>query len=169
MAQSPLSDNLKLAALGLAIGTMVSVSTTNFVLAWEGKRNLTYLDIIGTPTSCVGHTGPDVEIGRTYTDAECFKLLDGDLVTHVTVMMRYVQVPLSEGEMTAYSSLVFNVGVGAFARSTLLRLLNSGDRGGACKQLLLFVKAGGKVIRGLERRRAAEYELCIEKPTRAVG
>ena len=155
---------IKKAALGIGVGVTVAAASLLFVKGWEGERRTPYLDIVGVPTVCFGHTGGTLEMGRTYSQEECERLLVGDMQLHVEVMMRYIKVPLSEGEMTAYSSLVFNIGVNAFSRSTLLGLLNANQRVAACKQLLLWVKAGGKVVRGLQRRRAAEYELCISKP-----
>lgn len=143
------------------MGASVGILTASFIRAWEGESRTAYLDIVGVPTVCVGHTGPDIQPNRLYTESECEQLLMRDLQMHVGVMLRYITVPLSEGETTAYSSLVFNIGVGAFVSSTLLKLLNSGQRLDACKQLLRWVRAGGKVVRGLQNRRRAEYKLCI--------
>ncbi len=165
----PMSDNLKRAALGLvagtAIGASVGVATVSFVKTWEGRSNLPYLDVGAISTVCDGHTGSDIQ-QRFYSDAECDLILAGDLLTHTTLMLRYVKVPLTPGMHTGFSSLIFNIGPTAFANSTLLRLLNAGDYAGACKQLLLWVKVRGRVIKGLERRRKAEYELCIQSDTR---
>ena len=140
--------------------SVVSASMVTFVGAWEGDMREPYLDIVGVKTVCYGHTGPDIE-DRTYTQEECQRLLMGDLHLHATVMLRYIKVPLTEGEMLAYSSLTYNIGVNAFAKSTLLKLLNAGQRRAACDQLLRFRMAGGKVVRGLVNRRKAEYEFCI--------
>ena len=69
---------------------------------------------------------------------------------------RLVKVPLSSGERGALISFAFNLGAGALAGSTLLRLLNTGNRAGAVAQFAVWNKAGGKVQPGLVRRRAAE-------------
>ncbi|TFU20914.1 lysozyme, partial [Proteus mirabilis] len=57
-------------------------------------------------------------------------------------------------------SFAFNVGTTTFARSTLLKKLNAGDRAGACEEIKRWVYAGGKVWRGLVSRREAESVLC---------
>jgi len=61
------------------------------------------------------------------------------------------------------TSLVYNIGFGAFKRSTLLRLLNAGaSKEEVAKQFLRWNKAGGKEIKGLTNRRQAEYNLFIK-------
>jgi lysozyme len=67
-----------------------------------------------------------------------------------------VTVPLSGNEFSALVSLVFNIGAGNFAKSTLLGNLNSGARGVAQAQFHVWKKSGGKVLDGLIRRRAVE-------------
>lgn len=140
-------------------GVAVSASTVSFVAGYEGHRSLPYLDVGAVLTVCKGHTGADIE-PRYYSPAECDQLLQKDLVAHTTVMLRMIDVPLSEGEMIGYSSFVFNVGATAFRDSTLRRLLNANQRVAACKELLRWVRVKGRVIRGLQNRRAAEYKLC---------
>ena len=61
----------------------------------------------------------------------------------------------------AFLSFSYNVGIGAFCRSTLVRKANSGDLRGACKELLKWVNAGGKRIRGLVNRRKDELRICL--------
>jgi lysozyme len=58
-------------------------------------------------------------------------------------------------------SLAYNIGPGAFARSTALRRFNEGDIQGAADAMLMWNKAGGKVLRGLQRRRDAERRLFL--------
>ena len=72
-----------------------------------------------------------------------------------------VRVPLTDAQHGALVSLVFNIGSGNFRRSTLLRLLNEGDYEGAADEFPKWRKAGGKVLKGLERRRKAEREMFI--------
>lgn len=76
-------------------------------------------------------------------------------------MRQCVRVPIAQGEWDAYTSLAYNIGAGAFCGSTLARKLNAGDYAGACKQILRWDKQKGRVLRGLTRRRNAEYKLCI--------
>ncbi|MRU22705.1 lysozyme, partial [Xylella fastidiosa subsp. multiplex] len=72
---------------------------------------------------------------------------------------RYVRVPLKQQQFDALVSLSFNIGVGAFHRSTLLRKLNAGDVAGAAEQFHVWKWAGDSIQQGLIIRRAAERAL----------
>ena len=61
----------------------------------------------------------------------------------------------------AFTSLTYNIGVGAVSSSTAVRRLNTGDVAGACQALTWWTRAGARVIRGLVNRRADEYALCM--------
>ncbi|ALR01593.1 lysozyme [Xylella fastidiosa] len=69
---------------------------------------------------------------------------------------RYVRVPLKQHQFDALVSLSFNIGTGAFHRSTLLRKLNAGDVAGAAEQFGAWKFSSGRVLPGLVRRRKAE-------------
>jgi lysozyme len=64
-------------------------------------------------------------------------------------------------EFDAYVSLTYNIGEGAFCRSTLAKKLNSGDYQGACAEILKWNKFNGKPLNGLTKRRQQEYEKCL--------
>jgi lysozyme len=72
-----------------------------------------------------------------------------------------VKVPLTQNQFDALVSLSYNIGVGAFKKSTLLKKLNSGDYKGAANQFDVWVNAGGKRLAGLVRRRAIEKKLFL--------
>ncbi|KQD16250.1 lysozyme [Acinetobacter baumannii] len=72
-------------------------------------------------------------------------------------------MPLTQNQFDALVSLAYNIGSGAFKGSTLLKLLNKGDYKGAADQFLVWNKAGGKVMKGLVRRREAERALFLKK------
>ncbi len=74
-----------------------------------------------------------------------------------------VTVPLNQNQFDALVSLTYNIGSGAFNNSTLLKKLNKGDYQGAADQFLVWNKAGGKVMKGLVRRREAEQALFLKK------
>lgn len=82
-------------------------------------------------------------------------------------VLAHVHVPLSDGELLAYTDFVFNAGSGAFAGSTLLQKLNAGDHTGACNGLLDWnmgtVNGRKVVLPGLKRRREAEVKACLGK------
>lgn len=113
-------------------------------------------------TICFGHTGPEVKPGLRVTHEQCLKWLHEDADKHAKEMRSVVRVPLKQGEYDAYTSFVFNTGATNFSKSTMLRMLNSGNRAGACKQLLRWVYASGRELPGLKTRRAVEYNMCLQ-------
>ena len=147
-----------LKALGLSSALVLSGS---IVSHFEGKSNTSYLDPVGIWTICYGETR-GVRQGDYKADEECLNSLAEELTDHHKKMMLYIKTPISVKEEAAYLSFTYNVGVGAFSRSTLLKKLNSGKRLEACAQLLRWDKAGGKRLKGLTLRREAENKLCLE-------
>lgn len=119
-----------------------------------------YRDPIGIVTACSGHTKTAV-LGRPYTVEECNQLLDQDLAEHAAGAMACINVPTSTGERAAYVSFAFNVGVGAFCKSTMARKLNAGDHKAACDELMRWTRAGGRELPGLVTRRETERDLCL--------
>lgn len=73
-------------------------------------------------------------------------------------------VPLAQYEWDAFVSLAYNIGSARFCSSSTVRALHKDppDYGAACRGILLYVKAGGKVLRGLQIRRQAEFEMCTQ-------
>jgi lysozyme len=107
------------------------------------------------------------------TLAQADALLRGDLVDSCRDVLRLVKVDLNDGEFGALVSFTFNLGAGSLGQSTLLRLLNAGDRAGAADQFLVWNK--GRVngvlqpMKGLTRRRTAERALFLGLDWRAAG
>jgi len=131
----------------------------------EGVRLKAYRDSAGIWTIGVGHTaaaGPPKPVpGMTISQDECDDILSRDLEKFEAVIDAAVTVPLNQNEFDALVSLVFNIGGGAFGRSTVRRKLNAGDRAGAADAFLMWNKAGGRVVRGLTIRRKAERALFL--------
>lgn len=73
-----------------------------------------------------------------------------------------VKVPLTQNQYDALVSLVFNIGRGSFARSSLLKKLNAGDMTGAAQEFPRWVYAKGKKLPGLITRRNDEMELFLK-------
>jgi lysozyme len=135
-----------------------SQAAQNRIAEHEGLRLEAYPDpgTGGEPwTIGVGHTG-GVKPGDRITKDQAIDFLAADLQSAEKAVAGAVKVPLSQNEFDALVSFVFNVGAGAFRSSTLLKLLNVGDRRGAADQFLRWDKAGGRVMAGLTRRRADE-------------
>lgn len=128
---------------------------------FEGFIDHTYKDAVGVKTIGYGHTGNDVKDGQTITRTEAQKLLVKDAEKHWNAIKPYIKVPIYQREADAYTSLTYNIGVGNFKKSSLLKKLNRGDYAGACRAIKSWVYAGGKKLNGLVKRREAEYRMCI--------
>ncbi|EKI7188606.1 lysozyme [Salmonella enterica] len=126
----------------------------------EGRRYIPYRDVADVLTICDGHTGKDIIPGKRYTDAECDAQLDKDLKRVKAQVDPLIKVSIPESERAAFYSFAYNVGTGAFARSTLLKKLNAGDHAGACNELKRWTYAGGRQWKGLVTRREIEREVC---------
>jgi lysozyme len=146
-----------LATFGL---TSALVLAGGIAAKWEGKENKAYQDPVGIWTQCYGNTN-NVDRTRVKTDAECASELAEELVKHNTEMKKYIKVPMTDYQEAAFTSLVYNIGVGNWRNSTALKLLNEGHYAEACKQLPRWNKAGGKVYKGLTNRRLDEMEVCL--------
>ena len=88
-------------------------------------------------------------------------LLNDDIRTLLPTLETAITVPVNDNQFSALVSFVFNIGVGAFKRASLLRKLNAGDYAAVPKELMRWVRAGGKVLAGLKRRREAEARLWL--------
>ena len=97
----------------------------------EGKRNKAYKDTKGIWTIGVGHTGPEVKEGLVWTDQQVLDQLAKDVAITEECINRVVRVQISQNMFDALSSFIFNVGIGAFEKSTMLKKINLGDFGGA--------------------------------------
>ncbi|HDL6671128.1 TPA: lysozyme, partial [Yersinia enterocolitica] len=109
----------------------------------EGREYVAYQDVVGVLTVCDGHTGKDIIPNKKYSDAECDALLRKDLAPVQRTVDAAVKVPLSKYQKAALYSFTYNVGQSAFAKSTLLKKLNTGDIKGACDELRRWTYAGG--------------------------
>lgn len=134
-----------------------------FVGGWEGLRLTAYSDPVGIATVCYGETR-GVRLGDRYSKADCDAMLMASLRRHEAGMRRCLKAPdaLPARSYVAFVSLTYNIGVGAFCRSTARRRLDRGDPRGACEAATWFRKAGGRVLPGLVNRRSAEHRLCLE-------
>lgn len=130
------------------------------IAAREGNKLAAYRDSVNILTIGVGHTSvagpPKVVEGMKITRAESDEILSRDLKDVEKTVNRLVKVDLTQNEFDALVSLVFNIGGGAFGKSTLLKRLNAGDYRGAAEAFLSWDKAGGKTLSGLTKRRKQE-------------
>jgi len=123
---------------------------------FEGCRLTAYQDIKGIWTIGYGHTGPHVYSGLSITQLQAEQFILNDIAHAVNCVNALVKVPLTQGEFDALCDFAFNVGCGALAGSTLLKLLNQSDYVGAAAQFVTWDHASGQVVAALLRRRQAE-------------
>lgn len=128
------------------------------IKTFEGCKLTAYLCPAGVWTIGWGRT-TGVRRGQRITQAQADRWLEEEYDHFGLQVLSSVRVALTDNELGALVSFAYNVGIGAFRSSTLLRLLNAGDYRGASRQFARWNRAGGRVLRGLTRRRAAEAAL----------
>lgn len=146
----------KAAGGGIAAALLLAVP---LVAKWEGKRNDPYPDIVSVPTVCFGETRVPM---RRYSDAECTAMLHEAVKGFAEPVARCTPMIANRPyQLAAATSLAYNIGIGAYCKSTADRRFDAGDFKGGCKALMNWKMAGGRVVRGLVNRRADEYRLCV--------
>ena len=129
------------------------------IKGFESLRLKAYQDSVGVWTIGYGHTGEDVQAGMRISTDEAETLLKHDLRRFEAGVSLFVRPELNQNEFDALVSFTFNVGLGAFGKSTMQRLINEGRWVEAAEEFPKWNKAGGKILSGLIKRRAAEREL----------
>ncbi|ERT10106.1 lysozyme, partial [Photorhabdus temperata] len=127
---------------------------------YEGCSLTAYRCPAGVWTIGYGHTR-GVKPGDVVTDKQAEQFLLDDLAPVYLTIEANVKVPLTQGQFDALCSFIFNCGAGAFVCSTLLKKLNAGDYRGAADEFMRWNKAGGRVLPGLDARRASEKTMFL--------
>jgi lysozyme len=134
----------------------------------EGFKTKAYKDTKGIWTIGVGHTAaagaPIPGPGMTITRAQVDEILSRDLVTFEDCVEGGVRVPLTQGQFDALVSLCFNIGVGGFRKSTIVRRLNEGNYRGAADAFLMWNKP--PEIMG---RRRSEYKQFLAATSKSAA
>lgn len=125
---------------------------------FEGCKLSAYRDTGGVWTIGYGHTH-NVKPGDTCSRAQAEQWLGEDLASAENAVEHLIDTPLHDNEFAALVSFAYNVGFGAFAKSTLRTRLNRGDYACVPAFLKAWVFDNGKKIDGLVNRRAAEAAL----------
>ena len=142
------------------IGAGTAAILMPFVLQWEGLKNDPYRDVVGIWTVCAGETRVQM---RRYSDAECKAMKADALVDFAEpVLKRNPELRGRDNQLAAAVSLSYNIGSAGYNRSTVARRFSQGRWREACDAFLLWNRAGGKVVRGLDNRRRAERALCLK-------
>lgn len=159
-----LRRSLALLPAQTADATTVSQAGIDLIKEFEGLRLDAYQDSVGVWTIGYGTTaaagvGIVPKAGQHITQAEA----EGYLKRAVAIFAESIRDKLTHSatpnQFAAMVSLAYNIGPGAFASSTLLKKFNAGDIAGAAAAFASWNLAGGKVLPGLTRRRAAEAAL----------
>lgn len=151
----------------------ISKNGVQFITEREGSRSKMYLDSAGLPTIGVGHlltksentsgkiniSGVNVVWRNGLTANQIAQLLNQDLDRFENAVNKYVKVPLTQNQFDTLVSFSFNVGIGAFSTSTLLKRVNARKYADVPDQLKRWKFAGGRVVPGLSNRRELEIEL----------
>ena len=150
----------------LQAGAAGSIGIAGVLVNWhEGRVYTAYRDPVGIVTVCEGITGPDVVVGKRYSDAECNILRDKHLAIAAAGVDRAVKVSLNDWQRAALIDFTFNAGAGNLESSTMVKKFNVGDYAGGCTELYRWTKGrvSGQLVSlpGLVKRRADEADLCL--------
>jgi lysozyme len=151
---------LTLTALELSMVRQVNAAALAIADRSEGCVLHVYKDPAGIATAGWGHVvGSDVPVGTPITQAQADAWRAQDMARAAAFVEEHVEVELTDNEFSALAEFTYNVGVGNFLGSTLLRLLNKERYDAVPDQLMRWTRAGGKVLPGLVARRKAEVAL----------
>lgn len=156
-----MNARLPVAALTLSAAAFVGL------LVHEGYTDRAVIPIPGdVPTVGFGTTG-GVSLGDRTDPVAAVQRAARDVVAFEGDVKSCVKVPLSQAEYDIYTDMTYNIGGGAFCRSTMVKRLNAGDYRGACDAILMWRFAAGKDCSnpgnkclGLWKRRLHAYQSC---------
>ena len=133
--------------------------------SFEGCELTAYQDSVGVWTIGYGWTQPvngkPVSKGMTISQDTADSLLCSGVVQYEKGVTGLVKVAVNQNQFDALVDFAYNLGVKALEGSTLLKKLNAGDYQAAADEFPKWNKAGGKVLNGLVKRRAAERSLFL--------
>jgi lysozyme len=134
------------------------------IKTFEGCKLESYKCSAGVWTIGFGSTfyedGSPVKEGEEITQERAEELFQRTLVSYVNCVNKFVKSKISQNQFDAMVSLTYNIGCGNFKKSSVLSKVNKNAKDPSiADSFLLWNKAKGKVIKGLQRRREAEAEL----------
>lgn len=141
----------------------LSQNGVNLIKKFEGVRLVSYKAVPTEKyyTIGYGHYGSDVHAGQHITLQQAEEMLKKDLKKYENGVNDVLKVPVTQGQFDSMVSLCYNIGVGGFQKSTLIRLVNQKNFSGAALEFLKWNKSSGKVLVGLTNRRNLEKNLFL--------
>lgn len=136
-----------------------SKNALDLIKSFEGCKLEAYQDPVGIWTIGYGTTGLGIVEGLTVSQKTAEAMLLGHVKEVGLALTDIVGHKLSQDRFDALTCFVYNLGIGAFKKSTLCKLVLSGDYDKAALEFAKWNKAGGHVLPGLVRRREAERTL----------
>ena len=153
---------MNISDIGIALIKQFEGFSATPYLCPAGKWTVGYGHVLTPPYGGAGSpagTGPRNKCGDI-TEEQAHQLLLNDLTPMLAALNRLIAAPISQNQFDALASFIYNIGIGAFAGSTLLRMLNAGEAG-VEKEFLRWIYAAKTPLPGLIRRRKAEMELFL--------
>lgn len=157
-----------IAAIILLLLISKKVSAAKLIAQFEGLRLKAYRDTGGIWTIGYGstkdpYTGVSVKEGDAISKETALDWLNKDIAQRQVAIRKLVKVPVTANQLAALTSLAYNIGLGAFQRSTLLRLLNQkAPIQQVADQFLRWNKVNNQEVKGLTNRRILEKELFLK-------
>lgn len=137
----------------------ISKDGLDLICRVEGFSPVIYICPAGYPTIGYGHLITEANKERFLDgvdEDEALELLRSDVGKAERAVLRLIAVPLTQGQFDALVSFTFNLGSGALQRSTLRRKVNREEHDDVPAELMKWVWAGGRKLKGLIKRRKAE-------------
>ena len=148
---------MKISAMGLEL-----------IKEFEGLSLKPYLDVVNIPTIGYGNTFYKDGKKVTLNDKPISEIEATELLSYVAQkdfgdkILQLVKVPLNQNQFDSLVSFCYNIGMGNFTKSTLLKKINQSDFRGASLEFEKWNKSGGVVLAGLVKRRLKEKALFIK-------
>lgn len=144
----------------------ISNKGLELIQEFEGFSSVAYLCPAKIPTIGYGNTfwedGRKVRLGEQISKTKALELLESVVNKYFAQkIFPLIKVEVNQNQFDAMTSLAYNIGVGNFAKSTLLKKVNQGDFIGAGEEFLKWDKSNGQRLFGLTRRRQREKELFL--------
>lgn len=145
----------------MVAGTAAAALAVAFVGGKEGRSLVTYREVVGVPTACFGENR-GIRMGMTFTPEQCNAMLLQGLSDFEYDVYKCVPglAGAPDERLVAHISLSYDIGAGAYCKSTVARRYNAGDIAGSCDAFDMWDKAKGRRYKGLVVRRDDEQVLC---------